>query len=645
MTGQTFRPNPYVGPRAFQTGERLFGRDYETHELLNLLVAQRIVLLHAPSGAGKSSLVQAGLVPRLKEEGFEILPTIRVNLLPPEFEHPEGFNRYVYSTLVNLEERLPADQRRAEDELACLSLVEYYREEIQAGRMMVETEENDSPNLTLIFDQFEEILTVDPNDIDGKSAFFTQLSEVLRDRAVWALFSMREDYLAGLTPYLRPVPTHLANTYRLDFLDSAAAIAALREPAQLFGVEFKHDAAQALVDNLRRVQVQQPDGSVRVELGPSVEPLQLQVISYRLWESLAPDDQSIDIEDVEKLGDVNRSLSEYYDLQVAEAARTTGASERAIRAWVADNLVTSSGIRGQVLMEPERSKGLENGVIFRLVNAYLLRSEKRGGATWFELAHDRLIQPVRESNQAWFTANLSLLQKQAALWDSQERLAGVLISGPDLEKIRRWAVEHPAELSSTDQQFLEACEQAAQHAEQERKLEETTRHAEEQARSARRLRQFVSLLSIALIVSILLGVFAVNQSFVANSQSRTATVALGQVAQQQSVVLGALDQANVEKENAVNALQTATAALLQAEQERAVADVKRGEVAVQATQSSINAATQQAAYLNNLATQQALKAILALPPATPTSISGDAAVESQRLAQDSLSLAKQNDLA
>jgi GH25 family lysozyme M1 (1,4-beta-N-acetylmuramidase) len=645
MTNQTFRPNPYVGPRAFQTGEKLFGRDYETHELLNLLVAQRIVLLHAPSGAGKSSLVQAGLVPRLRDEGFEVLPPVRVNLQAPEIELPGGFNRYAYSTLVNLEERLPAVQRRTPADLGCLSLVEYLRAEKDAGRVLVESEENASPNLALIFDQFEEILTIDPNDIEGKAAFFAQLSEVLRDRSVWALFSMREDFLAGLTPYLRPVPTHLANTYRLDFLDAEAAIQALREPAQLFGVEFKHDAAQALVDNLRRVQVQQPDGSVRDELGPAVEPLQLQVISYRLWESLSPQDQTIDLADIEKLGDVNRSLSEYYDIQVAEAAQASGASERAIRAWVADNLVTPTGIRGQVLMEPERSKGLDNNVIRRLVNAYLLRSEKRGGATWFELAHDRLIQPVRESNLAWFAANLSLLQKQAALWDTQGRLSGLLISGPDLKTIRAWAAEHAVELSPVDQQFLEACEKDAERLEQEHKLELTTRHAAEQARAARRLRQFVALLSVALIITILLGIFAANQSSIANSQSQTATVALGQVQSQQGVVVSALDTANQEKENAVNALMTATAALLQAEQQRAVADVKRGEVAVQATQSSILAATQQAAYLDNLATQQALKALLARPTPTPTSASVDAAVEAQRLAKASADLYGQSDLS
>lgn len=58
--------NPYPGPRPFQRGERLYGREREITELFYLLSAERIVLLHSPSGAGKTSLVDAGLVPRLK---------------------------------------------------------------------------------------------------------------------------------------------------------------------------------------------------------------------------------------------------------------------------------------------------------------------------------------------------------------------------------------------------------------------------------------------------------------------------------------------------------------------------------------------------------------------------------------------------
>ncbi len=60
-TRQSYRHNPYVGPRPVQTGETLYGRDRETLELLDLLIAKRIVLLYSPSGEGKTFLSQAGL--------------------------------------------------------------------------------------------------------------------------------------------------------------------------------------------------------------------------------------------------------------------------------------------------------------------------------------------------------------------------------------------------------------------------------------------------------------------------------------------------------------------------------------------------------------------------------------------------------
>src|SRR5687767_2464868 len=59
--------NPYVGPRPFTTEERhlFFGRTEEIEILTGLVVARRASLLFAQSGAGKSSLLMAGLAPRL----------------------------------------------------------------------------------------------------------------------------------------------------------------------------------------------------------------------------------------------------------------------------------------------------------------------------------------------------------------------------------------------------------------------------------------------------------------------------------------------------------------------------------------------------------------------------------------------------
>ncbi|MCI5123681.1 MAG: hypothetical protein D3925_04190 [Candidatus Electrothrix sp. AR5] len=50
---------PYIGPRSFtrQERDRFFGREAEAGDLLSLVIAERLVLFYAQSGAGKTSLI------------------------------------------------------------------------------------------------------------------------------------------------------------------------------------------------------------------------------------------------------------------------------------------------------------------------------------------------------------------------------------------------------------------------------------------------------------------------------------------------------------------------------------------------------------------------------------------------------------
>ena len=162
-------PNPYVGPRAFTTGEPLYGRSSERAALLDLLVAERVVLLHSPSGAGKSSLLQAGLAPRLVEEEFVVRPVVRVGMPPPD---GVTGNRFLLSALLSLEEDVPEDRQVPEAELAGRTLAGYLDERMRREAVAAEV---------LIFDQFEEVLTVDPTARGAQQAFFAALGAALRD--------------------------------------------------------------------------------------------------------------------------------------------------------------------------------------------------------------------------------------------------------------------------------------------------------------------------------------------------------------------------------------------------------------------------------------------------------------------------------
>ena len=605
-------PNPFVGPRAIQTGERIYGRDREASTLVNLLIAERIVLLYSPSGAGKTSLIQAALVPRLVRRGFRLHQIIRLNVLPPEdlpAEKATAFNRYVFSVLSSLEEARPAEKRLPLAELASLRLPEYL-DRVQADILPVEAPQAQSsldsdvqpsapqpyspqsadlqPSDLFLFDQFEEILTLDLTDLVAKNEFFAQLGEALANRDRWALFAIREDYLGALEPYQLSIPTRLKTTFRLDLLEGETAREAIQSTAQQGGIEFTDSAANHLVDDLRRIKVQRPDGSWEEQPGRYIEPVQLQVVCYRLWDSLPAGTKTITEIHLEGVGDVDQSLAAYYANQVATVAQDLGMSERAIRVWFHDHLITEAGIRGLVLMEPERSAGLDNQAIRRFVDAHLVRAEKRAGAVWFELAHDRLIGPVRADNTAWFATHLSLLQRQAALWARQDRPDHLLLREADLAEAEEWAKNHPQELTPVEKEFLEACQEAQAFLDQAHKLEVERQRSEERARAAVKLRR---LLAVAVFAALIALAFAI----VASLSLREATVQKEAAETAQALALGQKFAAEMASTDVAEQERIAVEARFTAEAARVTADAAR-ETAIVDRQAAIEARSTAQAY-------------------------------------------------
>jgi len=483
--------NPYIGPRSFQYGENLYGREEEIAELLDLLIAERIVLLHSPSSAGKTSLIQAALLPKLQKKRFQPLPVMRVSLDPPVIDLPTTGNRFILSLLLSLEESLPSTQQMSVTDLAQLNLTEYLEE-----HWTILTNQVTSYKV-LIIDQFEEILTVEPTHQVIKIDFFNQLGKLLDDRKYWALFAIREEYVAALENYTKPIPTRLTTTFRLNLLNEQAAQEAIQYPARAQQVHFTDAAAVQLVDNLRKVMVQQADGNSIEQLGNVIEPVQLQVVCRRLWEGLPKGVKSIQPEDITAVGDVDSALADYYAEQVAMIAKRNNRGERRIRAWCQEQLITEQGIRGQVLQEPQNSRGLDNDIIWQLVNTHLVRAEKRRGATWFELAHDRLIKPIRKNNLAWQAAHLNVLQRQADLWHKQGRSSGLLLRDAVLVEAQLWGKAHHTELTPVEEDFLQACQSAQVLAEREKQ-------------QTRRLRIVATLATLTSVVMFIIAAIAIR---------------------------------------------------------------------------------------------------------------------------------------
>ena len=63
-------PQPYPGLRPFEMEEWsiFFGREPMIDQVIELLARQRLVVVHGASGSGKSSLIRAGVLPRLARQ-------------------------------------------------------------------------------------------------------------------------------------------------------------------------------------------------------------------------------------------------------------------------------------------------------------------------------------------------------------------------------------------------------------------------------------------------------------------------------------------------------------------------------------------------------------------------------------------------
>jgi WD40 repeat protein len=454
--------NPYPGPRPFQESETLYGREQEVDDLVDLLTAERIVLLYAPSGAGKTSLIQASLIPELRRRQFRVLPPIRLLVgdnvgdgqpAPvPAAEVAVGApavgaaNRYVRTTLLTV---AGARHDSTAESPGDRPLGPELRAGLDAGLEPAEGRQAE----VLIFDQFEEVLTDPLVDDATRADFFRQVGAALRDPWRWALFAMREEFLAGLDPYRRWIPHGFRTTYRLELLRAQAAMTAIQEPARhgIPAVEFPDDAADALVRDLRRTR-DQSAGLAGARLGEYVEPVQLQVVCRRLWER-GVDAGRITVADVRGI-DVDRALRDYYAEKVQAAASAAGLSERTIRIWIDEKLITPDGMRDQVMNSPGSSEGLSNRALEVLAACHLVRADSRGDRRWWELAHDRLIEPVRDDNREWLEGHLQPWQKVARVWNDDRDRQELLLRGKRLADAERFKAEHPDEVSEAEKEFL-----------------------------------------------------------------------------------------------------------------------------------------------------------------------------------------------
>jgi hypothetical protein len=121
-----------------------------------------------------------------------------------------------------------------------------------------------------------------------------------------------------------------------------------------------------------------------------------------LWRELPPDVTEITEQDLKIFENVDEALTILFHDAIAQAVAQTRVKERQLRMWFERHLITPAGTRGLVLKGIDRTAGIPNAAVEILETFHLIRAERRAGATWYELTHDRLIEPVQRSNKRWF---------------------------------------------------------------------------------------------------------------------------------------------------------------------------------------------------------------------------------------------------
>jgi hypothetical protein len=413
MSEDTGTRNPYPGPRPFEPEERSIfaGRDFEIAELSSLVISHQVVLLYAQSGAGKTSLLNAGLGfgvqnsvfgrgVGLTREDIQLLPVARVGIpIPQDVPLDAVKNVYIFSAVGALLARVPEDEAW----LRTATLVDALRR--------IPIQKNDAPDpvvRVIAFDQFEELFSTFPERWRDRTDFISQVDEALQgDSCLRVLFVLREDYLASFGDLVGPLPEGARTRYHLERLRESEALFAVKQPLEGTQWEFPDDLAESLVQNLMTTTVVDSSGKAVNVPGEYVEPVQLQVVCRNLIENLGPNEIKITKEHLEKFGNPDGALQRFYEEVLRFALKKPGIDEGKLRSWFEENLITPAGTRGLVFQDRDQNMtaGIPNDVVDVLESQHLIRPEIRSGSRWYELTHDRLIRPIQKSNRAYWELN------------------------------------------------------------------------------------------------------------------------------------------------------------------------------------------------------------------------------------------------
>ncbi|MCU0287135.1 MAG: tetratricopeptide repeat protein, partial [Acidobacteria bacterium] len=419
----------YPGVRPFDDNDidpfLFFGRDKEKEILLHKTLADDLVVLYAKSGLGKTSLINAGLNQALRKRGF--IP-LMVRLNDPKVEPVQR----VYGRIKEL-----ASLKKLEVEIGKeATLWEYFK------TTYFWSDTNKILKPVLILDHFEEFFSFYSNS--SREDFTRQLAAVIDNKMpdpvrkslkssdpfppdgnppnLKIIISIREDYLGHLYEMSRIIPDILHHCFRLLPLTREQAKEAIKKPTHqsenipAASFEFSNDAMEMMLDFLcKRTEFN------KVIITDEVESAQLQLLCQH-YEEKARDRAKIEnrhiiIEttDIDGEEGMQKVLRQFYDKQIDQL--NPDDEKESARKLCEDGLISITD-RRLSLEEDEilRKFNVSRELLLQMIDRRLLRSEPRVGSYYYELTHDTLVAPIRESQKERTSLldSIKILYKEAS---------------------------------------------------------------------------------------------------------------------------------------------------------------------------------------------------------------------------------------
>lgn len=436
---------PYPGLPSFEAEDAAvyFGRDPEVRELIDRLRARRalggahMLAVLGASGSGKSSLVRAGVLPRLRkfEPGFVVVPPLR----PGSDPCGELAKALAQALGQPTQWRTLLEHLAAEPGAVVSDLL------MSAGRH--------DATLLLTIDQAEELFTTTP--AEARARFEGWLRE-LQVRSVLVLLTLRSDYLGDLQQWAQPVGAF--EQFSLPPLPAARLAQVIEGPARVAAIGIAPGVVDAMTHDAG---------------GADAMPL-LAFTLRELWSRAhgegGAERPQIRLVDYQALGDAAAGLNPLENAVRRRAdelvAPLDAAARQALREVFVGALVRIDdlGVYGRRAAAWDELDAAVRSTLDDFVNARLLvaRSDDAGRRS-VEVAHESLLRKwplLRDwlDDERGFL--IGRLQLQRALDDWQaaapDQRDSALLQGLMLERARVWARDKPKSLSAAQREFIAA---------------------------------------------------------------------------------------------------------------------------------------------------------------------------------------------